>query len=107
MKYRLTDAQYEIWKMIRNRKTEINGTQPTDKISGEEWIAHFSNMYNNEGNTENQNHHPIAQIHNDDETSKEELQRTIKILNNRKAQGLDGIVNEMQNDCEQPLEDQL
>lgn len=76
-------------------------------INEEEWIAHFSDMYNTENDIVSQNHHLIAQINDNDGASREEMQRVIKTSKNRKAPGLDDIVNEMLKYSGQPLDDQL
>lgn len=57
--------------------------------------------------TQDKNHHPIADINNDDEIFKEDFQKTIRYLENRKATELDGIFNEVLKYGGQTLEEQL
>ena len=44
----LYGSQKKIWKMLRNRKSELNETLQLHKISGSVWWQHFSSLYNSD-----------------------------------------------------------
>lgn len=45
LEHGITGAQNKVWKMIRNRRKDINKNYTTTKISAEDWYKHFKNMY--------------------------------------------------------------
>lgn len=51
MEQDLTGAQSKVWKLIRNRRPEVNETCIPDTISKEEWIKYCNNIIYNKDDT--------------------------------------------------------
>lgn len=96
MEYDLTGTQSKVWKMIRNRKADVNESGITDTISKEIWTEYFKTMYNGDGTTENLNDQIIEELgNNKTDITREDIRTTVMKLKGRKASGMDGIANEM------------
>lgn len=96
MKHDLTRAQSRVWKMIRNRKADVNELGITNAIDEEAWTNHFKNMYGTDSNMGMINR-TIGESDNDVEIeiTIQDVRTTVEKLKGRKAPGKDGITNEM------------
>ena len=66
----LYGSQKKIWKMLRNRKSELNETLQLHKTSGSVWWQHFSSLYNSDTHLDNT---VIADEGNDCESERIEI----------------------------------
>ena len=97
MEHDLYGSQKKIWKMLRNRKSEVNETVQPHKISGSIWWQHFSSLYNSGTQLENT---VIADKAKDCkpeiiEITDSELEKALISLKNRKAPSQDDISNKL------------
>ena len=93
----LYGSQKKIWKMLRNRKSEVNETVQLHKISGSVWWQHFSSLYNSGTQLDNT---VTADEGNDCESERieirvSELEKALISLKNRKAPSQEDISNEL------------
>jgi hypothetical protein len=76
------------------------------KINNEEWMTYFTQMYKSDINqTNNNNMMKVNDI--SVEISKEEVEKTLRSLKNRKSPGEDGITNELLKYGENELKSKL
>ena len=84
-------AQKKVWKLIWRIKNEVNKFVTNNKINIDEWENFFREQY--KGTT---NHSELTFVVNEDiPLSKEEIEKELWPLKNRKSPGPDNISNEM------------
>lgn len=92
MEHDFYGLQKQIWRFIRNTRSETNELISTTKISNTEWVEYFSKLFHN-------NEAPVLDIADtltqDYEISEEQIIQTIPKLKNRKSPAEDGIYNEL------------
>ena len=84
-------AQKKVWKLIRRTKKEVNELVINNKITIDEWETFFRELYM--GTSEDSE--PMLAIREDIPLSKEDIEKKLRSLKNRKSPGPDGIFNEM------------
>lgn len=86
-------------KMLRNRKKLINEEVQINMITPETQITHFKNLYQNcsEDTEQLETNKDLSTTAAEDEydITLNDVKRAIMNSKNRKAPGLDGIINEM------------
>jgi len=78
MEHDIHGAQKKVWKLIRRTKKEVNELVINNKITIDEWETFFCELYRE-----------------DIPLSKEDIEKELRSLKNRKSPGPDGIFNEM------------
>ena len=91
MEHDIYGAQNKVWKLIRRTKQEVNEFITNNKITIDEWETFFRGLY---GGT-SCDLGPLSALIEDIPLSKEQTEKEIRYLKNRKSPGPDGISNEM------------
>ena len=84
-------AQKKVWKLIRRTKKEVNDFFTNNKITIDEWEIFFRALYR--GTSSDLDN--ILAINEAIPLSKDEIEKELRSLKNRKSPGPDGISNEM------------
>lgn len=96
MEHDLYGGQKKVWNMLRTRKKPINEQVRNTKMTPEEWILHYENLY---GQPDEHNRGQEVMINIEDNGTEmitlQEVQAGIRWLKNRKALGIDKIANKM------------
>jgi hypothetical protein len=99
------------WKLLKDLRAEQQSQDQSMKISGEQWVNHFSTLFSVDKKFSTQNKYfedPLAKSEKSHQTftpldfaiKDKEIMDAIKHLKNNKSAGLDGIRNEMlKNQC--------
>jgi len=91
MEHDIYGAQKKVWKLIRGTKKEVNELVINNKITINEWEKFFRELYR--GTSDDLE--PKLNIREDISISKEDIERELRSLKNRKSPGPDDIFNEM------------
>ena len=91
MEHDVYGAQKKVWKLIRRTKKEVNEFVTNNKITIDEWEIFFRELYR--GTSSDLGN--ILAINEAIPLSKDEIEKELRSLKNRKSPGPDGISNEM------------
>ena len=91
MEHDIYGAQKKVWKLIRRTKKEVNELVTYSKSTIDEWENFFRKLYR--GTSDDLE--PMFAISEDIPLSKEDIEKELRLLKNRKSPGPNGISNEM------------
>ena len=93
------------WKLLKGLKEESNVSDPSQSVAAEDWLQHFSSLYDIKQSFANKNEQfeksldSISHLRTfsdlDIRITNKEVLLAIRNLKNNKSSGLDGIKNEM------------
>ena len=91
MEHDIYGAQKKVWQLIRRTKKEVNELVTYSKSTIDEWENFFRKLYR--GTSDDLE--PMFAISEDIPLSKEDIEKELRLLKNRKSPGPNGISNEM------------
>ena len=91
MEHDIYGVQKKVWKLIRSTKKEVNELVINNKITIHEWEKSFYELY--KGTSDDLE--PMLDVREDISLTKEDIEKELRSLKNRKSPGPDGIFNEM------------